>query len=141
MLSALADDLGLSGAVTFEGRRPFSDVEAALSQAWALLAPSLWPEPLGLTAIEAITRGVPAIASAHGGFAESIQMGVSGTLVPNGDQRALVGSLVDAVDRGPQAVPEEAVRELRQRHAPAQHTAHLTAVFEQVIRASGRRGS
>ena len=69
----IAVELGIGGAVRFEGRVSFGAVEAALSKAWALVAPSVWPEPLGLTAIEAITRGVPAIATATGGFAETVE--------------------------------------------------------------------
>jgi len=116
-------------------------VETALGQAWALLAPSIWPEPLGLTAIEAITRGVPAIASAGGGFSETVEHGVSGSLVPNGDERALADCLIRAVDGGPVAVPENVVRRLRQRHDPAHHTALLTAAFREAIGTRRRRDS
>lgn len=136
-LEAQAQGLGLGGSVGFEGRVSFDEVERALGQAWALLAPSLWPEPLGLTAIEAITRGVPAIASAGGGFAETIEPGVSGSLVPNGDEGALARCLIHAVDSGPRRVPHDVVRRLRSSHDPAHHTTLLTAIFRQVI--EGRR--
>jgi glycosyltransferase involved in cell wall biosynthesis len=132
-LEALAEGLGISGAVGFDGRVSFGEVETALSQAWALLAPSIWPEPLGLTAIEAITRGVPAITSAGGGFAETVEPGVSGSLVPNGDEGALAECLIRALDGGPRAVPEEVVRTLRRRHDPTHHTALLTAAFQEAM--------
>lgn len=137
-LEALAVDLGVMRAVHFAGRAPFSEVETALAQAWALVAPSIWPEPLGLTAIEAITRGVPAIASASGGFAETVEHGVSGYLVPNGDQRALAECLIRTVDGGPLAVPDDVVQALRGRHDPAHHTALLTAIFREAITARRR---
>jgi glycosyltransferase involved in cell wall biosynthesis len=140
-LEVLAENLGISGAVRFDGRVSFGEVETALSQAWALLAPSIWPEPLGLTAIEAITRGVPAITSAGGGFAETVEPGVSGSLVPNGDEAALAECVIRAVDRGPSAVPEEVVQRLRRRHDPTHHTALLTAVFQQAMGARQHRHS
>jgi glycosyltransferase involved in cell wall biosynthesis len=140
-LETLAEGLGIRGRVSFEGRASFGEVETALSGAWALLAPSLWPEPLGLTAIEAITRGVPAIASAGGGFAETVEPGVSGSLVPNGDERALADCLIRAVDDGPRAVPEDVVRTLQMRHDPRHHTALLTAIFRQAIDARRRSDS
>lgn len=139
-LRTLAEDLGIGGAVSFEGRASFGGVEMALGRAWALVAPSLWPEPLGLTAIEAITRGVPAIASAGGGHAETVEHGVSGFLVPNGDEQALTGCLVRVVDRGPVSVPEAVVRTLRSRHDPVHHTALLTAIFREAVADHQRRG-
>jgi glycosyltransferase involved in cell wall biosynthesis len=141
MLEALAERLGIRRAVRFDGRASFDEVETALSQAWALIAPSIWPEPLGLTAIEAITRGVPAIASAGGGFAETVEPGVSGSLVPNGDERALAECIISAVDSGPRAVPDDVVRALRRRHDPTHHTALLTAIFHEAIDTRQRRNS
>jgi glycosyltransferase involved in cell wall biosynthesis len=138
-LERLAEDLGIRSEVSFEGRVPFGGVEEALSEAWALLAPSLWPEPLGLTAIEAIARGVPAIASAGGGFAETVEPGVSGSLVPNGDEGALAECLIQAVDSGPRSVPEDVARRLRSRHDPGHHTALLTAIFREAIEGRRRR--
>jgi glycosyltransferase involved in cell wall biosynthesis len=137
-LEALAERLGVAKAVSFEGRVPFGQVDAALREAWALVAPSIWPEPLGLTAIEAITRGVPAIVSAGGGLGETVQDGVSGSIVPNGDEAALADSLMAAVDRGPAVLAEEVVETLRMRHDPARHGAALTTIFrEAVARRSG----
>jgi glycosyltransferase involved in cell wall biosynthesis len=132
-LEALARDLGVMPAVHFAGRAPFSEVETALAQAWALVAPSIWPEPLGLTAIEAITRGVPAIASTSGGFAETVEHGVSGYLVPNGDQCALAECLIRTVDGGPLTVPDDVVQALRRRHDPTHHAALLSAVFDDAV--------
>jgi glycosyltransferase involved in cell wall biosynthesis len=138
-LETLAADLGIAREVRFDGRASFAEIEVALSKAWALVAPSVWPEPLGLAAIEAITRGVPAITSASGGFAETVDDGVSGYLVANGDERALTDRLVSAVDGGPMTVPDDVVRALRNRHDPAHHAALLIAVFREAVDAYSRR--
>ena len=139
-LDTLAAELGIQDAVRFDGWVSFPEIEAALAGAWALVAPSIWAEPLGLTAIEAITRGVPAITSAGGGFAETVEHGVSGYLVANGDEGALADCLISAVDRGPVTVPAEAVRRLRNRHDPERHAALLHAIFVQAVGA-GAKGS
>jgi len=134
-LQTRAAELNVADAVRFDGRVSFREVEAALADAWALVAPSVWPEPLGLVAIEAITRRVPAITSALGGFAETVRHGVSGYLVPNGDVQALAEALAAAVDAGPLDVPEEAVRELRKRHDVAEHAAALVDIFHSAVNA------
>jgi glycosyltransferase involved in cell wall biosynthesis len=138
-LDALAVELGIRDAVRFDGRVSFAEIESALACAWALVAPSIWAEPLGLTAIEAITHGVPAITSASGGFAETVEHGISGYLVANGDEGALANCLISAVDQGPMTVPAEAVGRLRNRHDPKHHAALLSALFGQAVDArSGR---
>ena len=138
-LDALAVELGIRDAVRFDGRVSFAEIEVALAGAWALVAPSIWAEPLGLTAIEAITRGVPAITSASGGFAETVEHGISGYLVVNGDEGAIADCLISAVDRGPMTVPAEAVGRLRNRHDPKHHATLLSAVFGQAVDARSRR--
>lgn len=92
-LQRMAAEEPLSAAVTFEGWQPFATVERALAEAWALVAPSVWAEPYGLVAAEAIQRGVPVVASRVGGFADTVDDGVSGFLVPNGDESALAEAL------------------------------------------------
>jgi glycosyltransferase involved in cell wall biosynthesis len=79
----------LQDAVTFTGWLSPNGVDRQLESAWALVAPSLWAEPLGMVGPEAVVRGVPVIASNTGGFAETIEDEVSGLLVPNGDEAAL----------------------------------------------------
>jgi glycosyltransferase involved in cell wall biosynthesis len=92
-LRLLARDLGLEGAVTFRGWVAPGEVEHELADAWALVVPSLWAEPLGLVALEALVRGVPVIASADGGLGEVLADPARGLLFPNGDTAALAGRL------------------------------------------------
>lgn len=92
-LHALIEHLKLTEAITVTGWLDQSGVERRLETAWALVAPALWAEPFGLVAPEAITRGVPVVASRTGGLCESVVEGKSGLLVPNGDEDALHGAL------------------------------------------------
>lgn len=65
----------------------------AVMEAWRrcsiALVPSLWAEPFGLVAIEAMSAGRPVIASRTGGLSDIVVDGETGILVPPGDPQAL----------------------------------------------------
>jgi glycosyltransferase involved in cell wall biosynthesis len=92
-IEALLETHGLKQSITMTGWLDQSGVERRLETTWALIAPALWAEPLGLVAPEAIIRGVPVVASATGGLSESVADGISGLTVPNGDEDALYRAL------------------------------------------------
>lgn len=56
-----------------------SDVDELYRDVRALLVPSLWPEAFGLVAVEAMLRGIPVLASDHGGLREA-KLGVDYSL-------------------------------------------------------------
>lgn len=53
------------------------------------VVPSVWPEPSGLVALEAMAMGKPVIAARAGGLGETVVDGVTGLLVEPGDVAAL----------------------------------------------------
>ena len=132
-LEALARELGILRNVVFLGWLEPSQVEHELSSAWVLVAPSLWAEPLGLVALEAIVRGVPVVASELGGFAETVEEGISGMLVPNGDVDALARALAAIVDRRAftNGIPDDVVRGVRDRHELAPHVTRMRAILSE----------
>jgi glycosyltransferase involved in cell wall biosynthesis len=89
-LRALAARLGVDDRVTFHGFQ--RDVESLLTRSDALVMPSLH-EGLPYTLLEAMSLGLPVIASAVGGLGEVLRDGQTGLLVPVGDARALAGAL------------------------------------------------
>jgi glycosyltransferase involved in cell wall biosynthesis len=62
---------------------------AAYDRAAVVVMPSRWPEPFGITGLEAFSRGRPVVAFGVGGIPEWLDDGVSGCVVPPGDTRAL----------------------------------------------------
>jgi glycosyltransferase involved in cell wall biosynthesis len=74
------------------GRVPREDMPAWYRSA-DVVACAPWYEPFGLTPLEAMACGVPVIAYAVGGLAESVIDGVTGTLVPPRDIRRLAAAL------------------------------------------------
>lgn len=89
-LSALAVQLGVADRVTFHGFR--RDAESLLAGADALIMPSRH-EGLPYALLEAMSLGVPAIASNVGGLAEVLRDGETGLLSPFGDAHALAAAL------------------------------------------------
>lgn len=88
-LEALAAELDLTHSVRFIGQLSQEKMNNALKGAWAQVIPSLWDEPFGIVAIEAMARGTAVIASSSGGLSEIVEDGVCGFLVPPGNAEAL----------------------------------------------------
>ena len=75
------------------GRLARSQVEEEMKNATVLLVPSLWYEGFPMVMVEALSFGLPAIASRIGGLPEMVQDGHSGLLFEPGDPAALVQAL------------------------------------------------
>ena len=124
-------ELGLRDVVEFTGWVALEGVEAQLADAWALVAPSLWAEPLGLTALEGVVRGLPVIASATGGLAETVEPGVTGLLFPNGDIDALAACLAEIASGRTLAdgLSEEVAGRYMAQHGLGRHIVGLRAIL------------
>lgn len=61
----------------------------------AMLAPSVWWEPLGLVTYEAYDNEKPMVAARSGGLTETIEHGVTGLLHEPADPAALMNSLLE----------------------------------------------
>jgi glycosyltransferase involved in cell wall biosynthesis len=65
----------------------------ALRRSMFTVAPSLWPEPFGLVALEAAAAGKPIVASDIGGLRDIVADGETGLLVPPDDRFALATAM------------------------------------------------
>lgn len=88
-VQALISRLDLRPHVTLLGQRSLTELEHEFATAWVQVVPSLWEEPFGNVAIEAMMRGTAVVASRAGGLAEIVEDNISGILVPPGDSAAL----------------------------------------------------
>jgi glycosyltransferase involved in cell wall biosynthesis len=75
-----------------------TDASPYIEDADVLLVPSDNPEPFGLVAVEAFSRGRPVVGSDGGGLADIVTTGKDGWLFPLGDSRALA-ELIDGLTR------------------------------------------
>lgn len=80
-MEKLASAMGLSNRITWHGWCNDQHLEALYQQCFAVVFPSLWPEPAGLVTLEAYSHYRPIIASAVGGIPEHVKHGETGILV------------------------------------------------------------
>ena len=106
-----------------------------MSRSRAVILPSIWAEPFGLVAVEAMAAGTPCIASDHVALPELITNGVDGTLVPPGDPRALAAAIADVQAR-PAAYASygQAARETYQKQFdPDQNVDQLLGIYRYAV--------
>ncbi len=136
-LEAFGRSLGIDGAVKFLGHLDRDRVEDALSTVWVQAVPSIWEEPFGLVAAEAMMRGTAVVATDSGGLCEQVVDGETGLLVPAGDVRGLA----DALERmlRDRALAERLGAAGRQRalgcFTEDRHVDRLVELYEEVRRA------
>lgn len=85
--------------IEFIGEIGESDKSAFLGNALALLFPIDWPEPFGLTMIEAMAGGTPTIAWPCGSVPEIIEEGLCGFMVRDMDTAVEAVGRVKELDR------------------------------------------
>jgi glycosyltransferase involved in cell wall biosynthesis len=87
------DELESRSGVHVMGAWPHALAIEALRRSLFSVAPSLWPEPFGLVALEAAAAGKPIVATATGGLRDIVVDGETGLLVPPEDREALAAAL------------------------------------------------
>jgi glycosyltransferase involved in cell wall biosynthesis len=116
-LEVLSDSLGLP--VTFVGAVPREEVPLWMSAADLLVHPTL-SEGFGLVVLEALSCGLPVVASNTGGIPEQINDGVNGYLVEPAD----VSALAESINR---CLEERVDLSTRSRQTALQHNVNLQA--------------
>jgi glycosyltransferase involved in cell wall biosynthesis len=87
------DELKERPNVHVTGAWPHRLAIEALRRSLFTVAPSLWPEPFGIVALEASAAGKPVVASDIGGLRDIVVDGETGLLVPADDRVALVEAM------------------------------------------------
>jgi len=88
--------LGLERRVRFLGPQPQRRLRLFYAAADATIMPSYY-ESFGMVALEAMACGSPVVASRVGGLTTTVQDGVTGRLVPEGDPAALAAAITGLV--------------------------------------------
>jgi glycosyltransferase involved in cell wall biosynthesis len=91
-LRRLVQALDLGGRVELTGPLDARSTRERVARAHVMALPSV-RESLGVVYLEAMSLGVPALGTVGEGIAEHIEHGVSGILVPPGDDAALFAEL------------------------------------------------
>jgi glycosyltransferase involved in cell wall biosynthesis len=110
-------------------------VEALLGRSRVALVPSLWPEPAGLAALEAMACGTPVVAYRCGGLTDYVLRNGGGVVVPQGDLAALAAAATklhgDAAHWA--ALSQRGLEGLARNHAPAAHAVAVEAMYERTV--------
>jgi hypothetical protein len=86
----------LNNVVKFWGK--IKDIEDAYAQTDVFILPSIWPENQPVSITEAMSAGIPVIASNGGGIPELIEHGKTGFLFDMGDARDLAKNMSEFIE-------------------------------------------
>ncbi len=99
--------------VRMSGHQPHPAVLAAMARAAIVVVPSRWPEPFGLTALEAMASGAALICSRSGNLPGLV--GDAAVVVPPGDPGALAAAMTALASDEPRRTALAAAGLLRAR--------------------------
>lgn len=121
---AALEKTAASAGVRAEFTGPLPHVEAAhlMRRASVIAMPSIYPEGLGLAALEAMAAGAMTVATAAGAIGELVEDGETGWLVEPGNVAALTAALRDALAVASAADPSR--REALRKRARAKAREH-----------------
>jgi glycosyltransferase involved in cell wall biosynthesis len=122
-------------AAEMAGWQHRSALPGYFNRARALVFTSLWPETFGLTAVEALARGVPVIASKGTAAEESVVHGVNGLLFERGSVESLAAMMQLVSDR---ILAAKLGREAHRRYwldplTMKKHVARLETIYTSVM--------
>lgn len=139
-VEALHEQLNLQGKVHLTGFRP--DAVRVMAGCDVFTLASQW-EGLPVAVMEALALGLPIVATAVGGVAETFTDGTDAILVPSGDASALADALERVViDEGLRAKLAAAARTRANEFDAARAQRRIEAIYEEVVRsARSRRGT
>ncbi len=135
-LKAVATCNGVAGSVDFLGS--LDDVNPLLETSDLFVGPS-WAESFPYSILEAMSFGLPIVATAVGGVPEAIEDGVTGTLVPPQDAQALGQALIGLLDdpARARALGVQARERQRARFSLDRMVAGTLGVYDEVLPATG----
>lgn len=108
-------------------------IDELLASVRVVVIPSLWPEPAGQVALEAMNRGTPVVAYACGGLTDYVRSNGGGILVPQGDTAALIEAATalhrDGGDWNELSLA--GIEGIAANHDPQTHAERVEAVYEE----------
>jgi glycosyltransferase involved in cell wall biosynthesis len=119
--------------VTWKGKVPSSEVAAQMATARAVIVPSVWEEPFGRVAAEALAHGRPVITTGLGGLQEVVDEG-SGWLTGT-DPDDMAKAIVTAAGSDA-AVAERAAAAVQRHHqlfSPEATTRALLDIYTEAV--------
>ena len=125
----------LPANVSFVGKLSREELPNFLDGVRALVVPSVWYEAFGIVCVEALSRGIPVIASDIGGLGEVVDHEQTGLLVPAGDATALGVAMQRLWDDAAFArtLGDNGYRTARERYTPDAFYRQLSSLWTDVL--------
>jgi glycosyltransferase involved in cell wall biosynthesis len=132
MLRTLVAESGCAGRIVLDG--PTDDVEATMKDADVVLALSD-SESFSMVCLEALSFGLPLVATDCGGPGELIEPGVTGVLVPVGDVASTAEAMLRlATDPAwAERLGKAAAERTPRRYDPADSAHRLDVVYQRLL--------
>lgn len=122
--------------IDFPGWLPSAALQSAIASSHLLVFPSIWPEPFGLSGLEAGLFGVPTVAFAVGGIPEWLHDSVNGHLAAAPPSATGLAQGIVKAFSGAEHFEQLRVGACREAHRYplADHICQVTQIFERCIR-------
>lgn len=121
--------IGKDHRVEFTGFVPGGELWKMMAQAAVVVVPSIWNEPYGLVALEAMCQGTPIIVAKSGGLPEIVGESNAGIVVPAGEPRALARAIERVLDN-PDRAKEMGKTAYERARTIGNPQAHLAKIME-----------
>jgi glycosyltransferase involved in cell wall biosynthesis len=138
-LARLIADKGLAGAVRVRGSVARASLAEEYGRRDLFLFCSSWEEPFSQGLLEALSTGLPAVATSTGGTPEAIEEGRNGLLVPPGDAAAVAAAVARLMDDSSlyERLGRQAAADVRERWRFEQYVSRLESAYETIVSGHG----
>jgi glycosyltransferase involved in cell wall biosynthesis len=122
--------------IVYIGNLAKDQVQREMSQAAALIFPSVWYEGMPLTIIEAYAAGLPVIASNLGAMSTMIEDGYNGLHFAPGDSKDLqlkIESWMNLLIEQQELYSRNAIRTFSTHYSPETNVAQLIKIYQSVV--------
>jgi glycosyltransferase involved in cell wall biosynthesis len=133
-LEMLAKKINITRRITWHGWCDKEKLAQLYQRCFAIVFPSLWPEPAGLVTLEAYAHRRPIIASKSGGIPDYIMHEKTGILVPPQDTGYLVEAITTLANNFPMArqMAEKGHAYFLEKFTMTRHVENLNRLYESI---------
>jgi glycosyltransferase involved in cell wall biosynthesis len=140
---AMVAHLGIMERVRFVGAVTGEQKSDFLRSGMLFVFPAIQQEGQPMTVLEAMSEGLPVVATDRGCLRETVVDGVTGFIVPPGSPEALAEKIIELIRRPAlrDEMAENALKRVEQCYTTEQFAARVSEVFHQVITAAPARNA
>lgn len=134
-VTRLSGEEGIEDKVEFLGWLPREKVEEHYAACYLLVIPSIWPEPFGLTGLEAMAHAKPVVAFNVGGISDWLKDQEVGFLVERANVDELAGRIEQLLsdEKLAQKMGETGRKLVSEKFSLERHLDQLIGVYQKVI--------